>query len=260
MSPPASPSGAAARRFDGQVALVAGGAGGIGAETCRLLAELGAIVWVLDQHSTAADDVIGQIRVDGGICYACRADATDRAEVHRAVADVVRTSGRLDVLVNTIGWTMTRPFIEEDEEYWQTVVAVNLLAHIYLCHAVLGPMAARGYGRIVGVSSDAGRVGTRGETVYAAAKAAVIGFTKSLAREVARHGILVNAVSPGPTRTPLLDHQDQNAVAAMIRHIPVRRLGTASEQAAAITFLASPAASFITGQVLSVSGGLTMVD
>jgi NAD(P)-dependent dehydrogenase (short-subunit alcohol dehydrogenase family) len=150
--------------------------------------------------------------------------------------------------------------VDEDEGYWQRVVSINLLAHVFLCHAAVRRMAAQKYGRIVGVSSDAGRVGTRGETVYAAAKAGVIGFTKSLAREVARDGILVNVVSPGPTRTPLLEHQDPATVAAMVRYIPLKRLGRAGEQAAAIAFLASPAASFITGQVLSVSGGLTMVD
>lgn len=248
--------------LDGDVAVVTGGAGGIGSAIARHLAEAGASVAVLDldvDRATArADEVAaatGARSMGGGI------DVTDAASVSAAIAEVERGLGPVGVLVNNAGIDRIGPFMASSEQAWDLLVQVNLRGTIQCSRAVLDGMVERGTGRIVNIASDAGRVGSSGETVYAATKGGVIAFTKSLAREVARHGITVNSVCPGPTDTALLDQvaeHSQKLYDSLARAIPMRRIGTPDDVAPAVTFLASPGAAYITGQTLSVSGGLTM--
>lgn len=187
-------------------------------------------------------------------------DVTDSASVQRAIA----SAGDVDVLVNAAGWDELRPFLETDEAFWERVVEINYKGCLRTTHAVLPGMIERDWGRIVNIASDAGRVGSSGESVYAGAKAAVIAFGKTIAREVATNGITVNAVCPGPTRTPMLegmagtDERGAKLIAALERAVPMKRLGEPADVAAAVAFLASEQAGYITGQTLSVSGGLTM--
>lgn len=243
----------------GKVALVVGGGSGIGEASALLFAKNGARVVVADINEAAAEATASAIRKAGGDAVGLSCDITSSAECRRLVADAVTRFGQVDILASTVGWSDTTFFVNEDEDYWSKIVAINYLGAVYLCRAVLDVMIERKSGSIVLTSSDAGKVGTMGETVYAGAKAGIIGFVKSLARETAREGIRVNAVSPGPTDTPLIRAQaDQDVIARMVRAVPLKRMGTAQEQANAIVFLASDSASYITGQTLSVSGGLTM--
>lgn len=247
---------------DGPSVLVVGGAGAIGAATCELFAGQGAKVAVADLDQPGAEKVARNLQEHGAaeaISMSC--DVTDPGDCRSAVATTVAAFEKLDVLVDVVGWTELHPFADEHVEYWRRIVDLNLMGCLYLAHAALQPMIDQGSGgAIVLTSSDAGRVGTNGETAYAAAKAGVIGFVKSLAREVARHGVRVNAVSPGPTDSPLLwDHAgDDDFLARVSRSIPMRRIAQPREPAEAIAFLASDRASYVTGQTLSVSGGLTM--
>lgn len=245
--------------FTGRVALVTGGGGGIGSSACKALARLGARVYVSDINGDAAARISKEIGDDGGQATALTLDVTDYEACVAATDDIVAEQDRLDVLISVAGWSETHPFIDEKADYWWKVIQVNYLGTLYPCHAVLKHMVDAKYGRIVTVSSDAGRVGTSGETVYAGAKAGVAGFTKSIAREVGRQGIVANCVAPGVTDTELMRHQDQTVMDKMIRMATLKRLGQPEEVAAALVFFASEEASFITGQVLSVSGGLTMV-
>ena len=189
-----------------------------------------------------------------------RMDVTDPASVAEAAA----TLGVIDILVNSAGWDEVRPFLETSEEFWQQVIEVNYKGCLRTTKAFLPGMVERGWGRVVNIASDAGRVGSSGESVYAGAKGAVIAFGKTIAREVATKGVTVNAVCPGPTRTPMLERmaaeEERGAkwVAALERAVPMKRLGEPSDVAPAVAFLASDEAAFITGQTLSVSGGLTM--
>lgn len=248
----------------GKTALVTGAGSGIGRAIAQRLANAGARVAVADVNLDGARNTEQIMRSTGGIALALHMDITDFAAVQRAVHETRTTLGRIDVLVNNAGWDRVEPFVQNSPELWDKVININLRGPIHCCRAVLDDMIAAGSGKIISISSDAARVGSSGEAVYAACKGAVIAFSKTLARELARYKINVNVVCPGPTDTPLLHEvtageQGAKIIAAMTRSIPFRRLGTPEEIAAAVAFFASPDADFITGQVLSVSGGLTMV-
>jgi len=244
-------------------ALVTGAARGIGAAVARALATAGFEVAVTDRDAAEAEHTAAAIRAGGGAATAFALDVTDTASIATTVLDVEARLPPLWALVNNAGWDRLEPFMENDPVLWDRLLAINLRGAFYVTRAVLDGMTARGAGRIVNVSSDAGRVGSMGETVYAACKAGLIGFTKSLAREVARHGITVNAICPGPTETALLDEvrsstRGTKIMEAVRRSIPLGRLGRPEDVASAVAYFASDGANYVTGQVLSVSGGLTM--
>ena len=251
-------------RFDAKTIALTGGGGGIGGATCRRLAAEGARVAVLDLNIEAAEKVAAEIRGVGGVAEAFHCDIADRASVDAAVAAVESKLGPIAVLVNNAGWDIFKPFVKSTTDEWQKLIAINLTGALNMHHAILPGMVERKYGRIVNVASDAGRVGSSGESVYAACKGGLISFSKTLAREHARHGITVNVVCPGPTDTALLSGfaaaagNPEKLLDAFTRAIPLGRLGKPDDLAGAIAFLASDDASFVTGQVLSVSGGLTM--
>jgi 2-hydroxycyclohexanecarboxyl-CoA dehydrogenase len=251
-------------KLAGRSAIVTGGGRGIGRAIALGLAREGAQVAVLDILKDNADQVAGEIAALGRKGLALPADLTRRAEVNRAVEEVLAQFGQLDILVNNAGWDKLEPFLESEEETWEKIIAVNFRSVLYMCKAVLPHMVARGRGKVISIASDAGRVGSMGEAVYAGTKGAIIAFSKTLAREMARHSITVNVVCPGLTETPLLQGiRDQSPKAAKVieavtRAIPLGRVGQPEDIAGAVVYLASPEADFVTGQTLSVSGGLTM--
>jgi 2-hydroxycyclohexanecarboxyl-CoA dehydrogenase len=252
-------------KLKGKTALVTGGGRGIGRAIALALAREGADVSVLDILPDNAEGVRKEIETLGVKGLGLTADLTRRPEVNRAVEDTIARFGRLDILVNNAGWDKMELFLDSEEETWNNVIAINFKSVLYVCKAALPHMVERGTGKVINIASDAGRVGSTGEAVYAGTKGAVIAFSKTLAREMARYRITVNVVCPGLTETPLLQSiRDQSArtakvIEAVTRAIPLGRVGQPEEIAEAVLFLASPAADFITGQTLSVSGGLTMV-
>jgi 2-hydroxycyclohexanecarboxyl-CoA dehydrogenase len=244
--------------LEGRVALVTGAARGIGAGIARALAAAGARVAVADVAEATARETAEGLGERG---LAIVMDVSDARSVRAGVAEAEARLGPLDVLVNNAGIDVIAPFVESDEAVWDRLLAVNLKGTLVTTRAVLDGMIARERGRIVNIGSDAGRVGSTGEAVYSATKGGVIAFSKALAREVARHGITVNCVCPGPTDTALLEQvreYDEKLHTSLARAIPLRRLGKPEDVAAAVAFLASDGAAYITGQTLSVSGGLTM--
>jgi len=248
----------------GRRAAVTGGGRGIGRATALRLAQLGADVAVIARTRDQLEAAVRDIARHGVRGLAVPADLTTYDACREAIQTVRQTLGGVDILVNNAGWTLTSPFLEETEAYWRRVVDSNLWSTIFCSRAALEWMADHGGGAIVNVASDAGRVGTSGETVYSAAKGGVIAFTRSLAREVASRQIRVNCVSPGPTETEVLaenrgDPAQTGRIERMIRLIPMRRVAQPDEIAEAVAFFCSDASRYITGQVLSVSGGLTMV-
>ena len=245
--------------LEGKVALVTGAGRGIGKAIAERLAAEGAKVAVADIDPATAAATAAEI---GRGAIAVTMDVTDRASVRDAVAETAKRLGPIDVLVNNAGWDKIEPFVKSQEETWDRVIAINLKGPIRCARAVLDSMIERRSGKIVSIGSDAGRVGSSGEAVYSAAKAGVIGFGRTLAREVARYGINVNVVCPGPTNTPLLQETvggNEKLMASLKQAIPLGRTGEPDDLASAVAFLASDDAGFITGQTLSVSGGLSMV-
>jgi 2-hydroxycyclohexanecarboxyl-CoA dehydrogenase len=237
--------------------VMTGGASGIGRATVLMLAREGARVLVCDINRAGAEETI---RLSGGAAVEfVELDLTDGASIDACARQALqRTGNKVDIFVNAAGWDRTQPFIAADQAFIDKVLGINLLGPLRLTRALFAAMIEGGGGKIVFVSSDAGRVGSLGETPYAAAKGGVIGFTKSLAREGARHRITVNCVCPGPTDTPLFHANPERMREALLRAIPFRRLATPDDVAGAILYFAGPSSDYVTGQILSVSGGLTM--
>lgn len=243
--------------FTGKIVLITGGASGIGKATVMEFARNGAHVICADVNASKAVEVAKEATDAKLIVEAVAVDLADPHSARRCAADVLTRHKRVDILVNAAGFNDIQPYIENTPEYMDRVIAINLGGAIHLTQALLLPMIAAGKGKIVNVASDAGRVGSSGETVYAAAKGGIIAFTKSLAREVARHSINVNCVCPGPTDTPMLATRPEKLREAFIKAIPFHRFAKPEEIADAILFFAGPRSNYVTGQALSVSGGLT---
>ena len=246
-----------------KVAIVTGAGGGIGRAIALKFGSLGASVMVADIKVEGAKETLSRLEKSGARGLALSTDITDRVRVQDMVKATLDTFGKLDILVNNAGWDIIEPFTKNTPEYWEKIIAINLKGPIFCTRAVLDPMMERKYGKIVNISSDAGRVGSSGEAVYSACKGGIIAFTKTIAREMARYQINVNCVCPGPTDTPLLAEITQSEtgakiIEAMTKAVPFRRLAKPEDIAGAVAFLASDEAGYITGQTLSVSGGLTM--
>ena len=252
------------RGLKDKVIIVTGSASGIGRALALRFGAEGALVALCDINEAGAKDTASTIAAAGGKALTYRVDITDRGSIEAAVAALDGAVGRIDVLVNNAGWDIPIPFVDTDRAFWDKVIAINLYGPLNMHHVVLPRMMARKAGRIVNIASDAGRVGSSGEAVYSACKGGIIAFTKTIAREASRANINVNCVCPGPTDTPLFDaFKAQSADGAKIaeglaRAIPFRRLGRPDDYPGIVAFLASDDAAYITGQVISVSGGLTM--
>ncbi|MBN8874820.1 MAG: SDR family oxidoreductase [Rhodospirillales bacterium] len=250
------------RGLAGKRVLLTGGASGIGRATALRLAEEGCQVGILDLD---ADGAAATAAACAGSAASWQADIGDRAQVEAAVHAFLQRFGGIDLLANIAGWDVMRPFLDTDPTLWDRIIRINLYGPLHMHHVVLPHMVAAGFGRVVNVASDAGRVGSSGEAVYAACKGGMIAFTKTMARELARSGITLNVLCPGPTDTPLFAAVQADSPAgpkiaeAMARAIPLKRIGQPADYPGAIAFLLSDDAAYVTGQTLSVSGGLTMV-
>lgn len=242
--------------FGNTLAVVTGAASGIGRAVAEAMATSGATVAAVDRD---ADGLADAVRAIGAASAGYRADLADKHAILALRDEVIAAHGLPDVIVNAAGFDRVEPFMQNDDALWESLAAVNFLGPVRLTHAFLEPILAAGHpAKIVNIASDAGRVGSVGETVYAGTKGGLIAFTKSLAREMARHRINVNCVCPGPTDTPLFASLPEKLREGLVRAIPFRRLATPQDVAGAVLFFASGHADYITGQVLSVSGGLTM--
>lgn len=252
------------RGLQNKTVIVTGGGGGIGGATCRRFGEAGSRVAVFDINLESAAKTAADIAQAGGVAQAFRCDITDHEGVKAAVAAAEAALGPISVLVNNAGWDVFRLFKDTTPADWQKLIAINLTGALNMHHAVLPGMLERRHGRIVNIASDAARVGSSGEAVYAACKAGLVGFSKTIAREHARHGITVNVVCPGATNTALFADYKRGAgnpeklEEAFRRATPMGRIGEPEDLPGAILFFASDDAAYVTGQVLSVSGGLTM--
>ena len=252
-------------KLQGKTALVAGGGGGIGRAVALALGREGGMIAVADIAKNNAEKVCSEVRGLGVDAMPWLVDLTKKADVDRMVGEIIGRFGQINILVNCQGWDRLEPFVESDEETWEKLLAINFKSVLYTSKAVLPHMISHGGGKVVNISSDAGLVGSSWEAVYAGAKGAVIAFSKTIAREVARHKINVNVVCPGLTETPLLQavrsqsEQTAKIIEAVTKATPFRRPATPEEIAETVLFLVSSSADFITGQTISVSGGLTMV-
>jgi 2-hydroxycyclohexanecarboxyl-CoA dehydrogenase len=247
----------------GRVAFVTGAGRGIGRAIALRLAEHGDEVAVGDINQEDAYETATAIEELGGRAAAISLDVTDSASVANAVEETLGLLGPVEILVNNAGWDEMKPFLETDEPFWDRVIEVNFKGCLRMTKATLPDMVHKGWGRIVNIGSDAGRVGSSFESVYSGAKGGVIAFTKTIAREVARTGVTANTVCPGPTDTPMLaevaEEQGAKIIDALKRAMPMKRLGMPEDVAHAVAFFAADESDFITGQTLSVSGGLTMI-
>ncbi len=248
------------RGLDGAPIVITGAASGIGRATALRLSDEGAKVCILDLDLEAGSNVAKEIEAAGSSARAFAVDITDEAGVESALSEFEAAAGPVAGLINNAGWDVARPFLETDLTLWRKIIEINLVGPLIVTKAVLSRMQEHGRGRIVSIASDAGRVGSSGESVYAACKGGIISFSKSVARELAKTGITLNVVSPGPTDTPLFANFDETGklAKALERAIPMGRLGQPSDYPGIIAFLLSDDAAFVTGQVISVSGGLTM--
>lgn len=253
------------RGLKGKTAIVTGAGSGIGKAIALRLASEGVTVGVFDIRAEAAAETVAAVEAAGGKALAVTCDITDYQACVQAVAQFEGSAGAgTDILVNNAGWDTPMPFLKTDEAFWKKVVAINYFGPLHMTHAVGQGMSSRKAGRIVNIASDAGRVGSSGEVVYSGCKGATIAFGKALAREVARSNITINTVCPGPTDTPAMDafvgtgEQGQKIRDAMVRGVPLGRIGVPDDYPGLVAFLASDDAAFMTGQTISVSGGLSM--
>ena len=245
-------------KLENRTALITGAASGIGRATAQAFAQAGARVLLADIDEAGGAKAAAELTAAGHDAEYLNVDLTRAASIEQLASQVLQRFGAPDVIVNGAGWGKNHPFWEGTPDLWEKMIALNFVGPMQLVKALLPAMIERGSGRIVNVASDAGRVGSLGETVYSGAKGGLIAFTKALAREMARYQINVNCVCPGPTDTPLMAAVPDKVKEALTKAIPFRRLGRPEEVADAILFFASDRARYITGQVLSVSGGLTM--
>jgi 2-hydroxycyclohexanecarboxyl-CoA dehydrogenase len=252
------------RGLNEKVAVITGAAGGIGRELVRRFCEEGCQVVALDLNASGLDELAEQLKVFSGKLSVRTLDITDHAAVTSTIRQIHSECGRIDILVNNAGWDIAMQFTETTPEFWDKVIAINLKGPLNLQHAAVPLMIEAGGGKIINIASDAGRVGSSGESVYSACKGGIIAFSKTLARETARKDVRVNVVCPGPTDTALLrsfageGEYGQKIFDGLKRAIPLKRLGQPEDIPGMVAFLASDDANFITGQVISVSGGLTM--
>lgn len=249
-----------------RVALVTGGAQGIGKGIATTLGKDGFRVAVADLNLAVAEETAKEISAAGGEAIAVEIDVTSTESVKAAVATIERELGPIEVVVNNAGWDDFMPFVKTTEEFWDKILDINFKGALRVIHAVVPGMTERGFGRVINIGSDAGRVGSSMEAVYSGAKGGIIAFTKTLAREIARKGVTANTVCPGPTDTPALRKfadgagggDAEKVISGMTNAVPMKRLGLPEDIGPAVSFFASDGASFVTGQTLSVSGGLTM--
>jgi 2-hydroxycyclohexanecarboxyl-CoA dehydrogenase len=251
------------RGLKDRTAIVTGGANGIGAAISRRLAQEGCVVGVFDLDADAGGKVVDAITSAGGRASLHTVDISDYGAVQGAVESFEAATGPTAFLVNNAGWDRAANFLDTMPEFWRKVVAINLYGPLNMSHVVLRGMAARGFGRVVNIASDAGRVGSSGEAVYSACKGGVIAFGKTLARELVGKGVIVNTLCPGPTDTAILRSFLEGPDGARIaeglkRAIPMRRLGVPEDYPGLVSFLLSDDAAYMTGQTISISGGLTM--
>ena len=247
-------------RFKGKSMVVTGAASGIGKTIARMAAEQGARVFVADVNEEGGKAAAEEIRAAGGQAEFEKLDLTNRPSIDAFAAAVLGKVGTLDILVNAAGWDLVEPFLKSKPETWDLIVAINYLGPVHLCHHFVPGMMEQGGGKVVNISSDAGRIGSPGEAVYSGAKGGIISFTKTLAREAARGQVNVNCVAPGPTNTPLYHVQSDKLKEGLKSVIPFRRVAEPEEIAHAVLFFASAESDYITGQTLSVSGGMSMVN
>ena len=251
------------RDLEGRIVFVTGAAGGIGKEICKRFAEEGSIVIATDLDALRLKDLKSKLNGLKGSVQTHELNIIDALAVESVVSKVLEKNGKIDALINNAGWDYAAPFVDTDPNLWQKLININLMGPLNLQKAVLPSMINSGSGKIINIASDAGRVGSSGESVYSACKGGIIAFSKTLAREQARNGIIVNTVCPGPTDTPLLQSFVGNSEFSekiyngLKRAIPMKRIGQPEDLPGIVAFLASSDANFITGQTISVSGGLT---